>query len=194
MTAILTYLAIAMITIGSGITSCAIQSIVVWCWTLTRPTSAPDEVWAKPGQYYRGEMSPAIRVASTEGYGIWKHSTIPPHEHKYHRSDVLGGIIVDIKQIAFAVVLFVGGILLARGWATLPGVGMSLLLAIHGLFAAMYITILVAQADAEYWMENFAVGIARGGFCMSLFGFGVLVIVHIMHIPELVHFLSNVLA
>lgn len=191
MTAVVTYLAIAMIAIGFGIASHAIPSIMLWFWTLTRPTTTPTYSWAKPGQYYRGEMSPALNVSSTEGDGTWKHEVIAPHETVWHRDDVLRGIRIDTKQIIFSLALFASGVYLAYAWATIPNVGMSLLLAIPSFLAATYISSLVWQADPEYWEKNFGYGLARGLTCMSLFGIGVLVVVHILRLPEVVHFLAS---
>ncbi len=170
MAQIATYFAIAMIATGLGIASCAIPSIVLWFWTFSRRWSGPKKDWMRPGQYYRGEMSPTIGVSSTEGDGVWKHESIPPHECLYHRSEVLRGIRIDTLQIVFALALAASGSYLAWGWGQKPGTILALILLIPSLILALRFRILVALADPEYEVRNFMVGLCRGGVSMALVG------------------------
>ncbi len=169
LTTAVTLVTIIAIAMGIGLLWFSLSSFGVWIWTFSRPTDEKPFEWSK-GRYYRGEMSPTLVMASTEGDGIWKTETSPPHEMLHERAEVLGGIRTDLTHFAVSVVLTVTGVFLFHTWGRTPGVGMGVFFGLGGFIIWLKLRVFVAYHDIPYPTSTPLLGASRGGLLLGWFG------------------------
>lgn len=172
MNTIITVVAAVLGPIGLGLAYHNTRSLILWLWTLSRPTDEIPEIKAgwDVGPWYRGEMSRSLVVSEFKSGECVRCEQMAPHTQLYAWSRIKEGIKNDLIQITIGVTLVVTMVLLFATWGARPGGWTAALLCAFGFFLWLYGKAIVYEHDPEVSLRQFFIGLSNGGGIMMYLG------------------------